>query len=236
VRKKTSEVWTKHTDNEFVCIVSKCKSYREIFTHFDSIKSKGTNNKTLKKRITDLNIDTSHFRRERESNQLMSLGEVMVEGSTYNRGHLKSRLIKMGILKNKCSICGLEGMWQNKPIMMVLDHVNGTHNDHRLENLRMVCPNCNSQLETFSGRNNIKKEKEKNYCVRCGCEMKRKTEKQQCRGCTARNQKRKVERPTKEQLTEDVAVMTMMAVGRKYGVSDTSIRSWCKTYDIKWRV
>ena len=81
------------------------------------------------------------------------LEKVMIENSTYYRGHLKRRLLENRTLKNKCDICGLENIWNNKKIIMVLDHKNGIRNDHRLENLRMLCPNCNSQTDTFCGKN-----------------------------------------------------------------------------------
>lgn len=42
--------------------------------------------------------------------------------------------------------------WNGKPLILTLDHRNGISNDHRLENLRWLCPNCNSQTETFCGR------------------------------------------------------------------------------------
>jgi uncharacterized protein with PIN domain len=52
---------------------------------------------------------------------------------------------------------------------MILDHINGIHNDDRLENLRWVCPNCNYQLETTGYKAiRVKKEKKKFYCIDCG--------------------------------------------------------------------
>lgn len=69
-----------------------------------------------------------------------------------NRHHVKTRLMRAGMLQNQCEICGLIG-WQGKPLMMHLDHINGVRDDHRIENLRMLCPNCHSQTETYGGRN-----------------------------------------------------------------------------------
>lgn len=69
-----------------------------------------------------------------------------------NRSHVKVRLIKAGLLQEACQQCGLSA-WRGKPLSMHLDHTNGIRNDHRLENLRMLCPNCHSQTPTFSGRN-----------------------------------------------------------------------------------
>lgn len=86
-------------------------------------------------------------------------------------------MLKNEILKNECSICGLSETWQNKPIVMRLDHINGINNDNHLENLRMVCPNCDSQLPTYGGRNTFKDSQrnpilqiksKKCFCSECG--------------------------------------------------------------------
>ena len=65
---------------------------------------------------------------------------------------LRRRILREGILQNKCSICGIEE-WMGRPIVCELDHVNGNRHDHRLENLRLLCPNCHSQTDTYCGRN-----------------------------------------------------------------------------------
>jgi 5-methylcytosine-specific restriction endonuclease McrA len=65
---------------------------------------------------------------------------------------LKNKMLKEGIMKNECSVCGIS-MWQGKSLNMQLDHINGNSTDHRLENLRMICPNCHSQTDTFCGKN-----------------------------------------------------------------------------------
>jgi 5-methylcytosine-specific restriction endonuclease McrA len=69
-----------------------------------------------------------------------------------NRKHLKTRLVRAGLLENNCHSCGLKD-WQGRPLSMHLDHINGVPNDNRLENLRMLCPNCHSQTPTYGGRN-----------------------------------------------------------------------------------
>lgn len=72
----------------------------------------------------------------------------------YNTGHLKRRLLKEGIKENVCEIDGCNiTEWNSKPIIMQIDHINGNPTDHRLENLRMICPNCHSQTETYCGKN-----------------------------------------------------------------------------------
>jgi Zn finger protein HypA/HybF involved in hydrogenase expression len=61
---------------------------------------------------------------------------------------VKRKLIKAGILKNQCSECGIT-RWNGKKISLELDHIDGNSHNHQLSNLRIICPNCHSQTETF---------------------------------------------------------------------------------------
>ena len=67
-------------------------------------------------------------------------------------GTIKRHLLADGIKKNECEVCELSE-WNGMPISCHLDHINGINNDHRLENLRMICPNCHSQTDTYCGKN-----------------------------------------------------------------------------------
>ena len=69
-----------------------------------------------------------------------------------SRKSVKHRLLQDGIMQNTCRECGLRE-WLGKPLSMHIDHINGVSTDHRLENLRMLCPNCHSQTPTYGGRN-----------------------------------------------------------------------------------
>ena len=111
---------------------------------------------TIKKYIKILEIDISHFVKKgtaRGQNTSVALEKVMVKHSSYHRGRLKKRLLSEGIFENKCDVCGQNETWHGGKLIMVLDHINGVPNDHRMENLRLLCPNCNSQQDTFCGRN-----------------------------------------------------------------------------------
>ena len=80
--------------------------------------------------------------------------KIFVKDSYYtNRSKLKERILDYDLLPYLCFKCGNKGMWQGKKLVLVLDHINGVKLDHRLENLRFVCPNCDSQLPTFKSKN-----------------------------------------------------------------------------------
>lgn len=79
--------------------------------------------------------------------------DVFVENSTYARHHIKSRIIKQEMVPYKCDCCGIGPEWNGKPMPLILDHINGINNDNRIENLRFVCSNCDSQLDTYKSRN-----------------------------------------------------------------------------------
>lgn len=79
--------------------------------------------------------------------------EVFVENSTYPRHSLKERIKRKKLIEYRCSVCGIDAVWNNKPMPLILDHINGINNDNRLQNLRFVCSNCDTQLPTYKSKN-----------------------------------------------------------------------------------
>jgi hypothetical protein len=109
--------------------------------------------------IRSAGLDTSHFlgqgwaRGRRLEGKVTPLKEILVKGSTYrSTSHLRNRLLKAGLLKAECSACGLT-TWRGQPLPLHLDHINGDHTDNRLENLRILCPNCHAITDTWCRSN-----------------------------------------------------------------------------------
>ena len=78
--------------------------------------------------------------------------EVFVNNSNYARHNLKRRILKDNMIPYSCACCGIKAEWQGKPMPLILDHINGINNDNRLENLRFVCSNCDTQLPTYKNK------------------------------------------------------------------------------------
>ena len=86
--------------------------------------------------------------------------------STYSRNALKRRLYKAGVKRRACELCGQGELWRGREMALILDHANGVATDNRLENLRIVCPNCAATLPTHCGRNVDPVAPRE--CLRCG--------------------------------------------------------------------
>jgi len=78
--------------------------------------------------------------------------EMLLATSTRNRAHLLRRLVTAGLKPPRCELCGI-AEWLGLPLTLQLHHRNGSGLDNRLDNLQVLCPNCHSQTDTWSGRN-----------------------------------------------------------------------------------
>lgn len=83
---------------------------------------------------------------------LTPLNEIFKENSHVSNEYIRKYIFQLNLIEYKCSNCGIIE-WDNKPLVLTLDHKNGNNCDNRLENLRFLCPNCHSQTDTFCGKN-----------------------------------------------------------------------------------
>jgi hypothetical protein len=201
----------------------------------------GGNWKTLRRYADDRGISTAHFdpyASSRGTRTRIPLDEILVRDSTYSRNHLKERLYAEGLKRPTCEMCGQGPEWHGRRLSLILDHVNGVRNDNRLDNLRIVCPNCAATLDTHCGRMN---RLPRRRCDRCGDEFQpRRARQRYCsRECGIRHPGTpgprpsawKVKRPPYEDLLREVAADGWSAVGRRYGVSDNAVRKWVRVYE-----
>lgn len=139
-------------DQDFVDIVNNSSTMSEacakIGIHFNTFKRKATKLNCYKP-----NPGGKGNKKDWMSNRGICLNEIL-EGKhpQYQTFKLKNRLYSEGIKTNQCEICNINS-WNNMSIQCELDHINGNSSDHRLENLRILCPNCHSQTHTFRAKN-----------------------------------------------------------------------------------
>jgi hypothetical protein len=217
----------------------------------------GGNPATLKRWAARWLISTDHFDPHaasleglRRSHRRTPLEEILVENSAFSRNKLKDRLYDEGLKARICELCGQGEVWRGKRMGLILDHINGIRNDNRLENLRIVCPNCAATLSTHCGRKLallptsrnclrcgqrfIPKYRDHRYCSRaCGSRWDRRDAARRGRGQLGvpSLKSRKVERPSYEELLREIEETSYLAVGRKYGVSDNAVRKWVRFYE-----
>jgi len=259
----------------FEQLIKSSNSWIEVMMYFKNnhgYKSI-TANRTVKNRCIKENISFVHFNNGKAKVELSKTDKY------YNSSNLKKRLLKEGTFEEKCSKCGLGTIWQEEPISLQLEHIDGDHYNNELNNLTILCPNCHSQTKTWCGRNSNKSilkcvdcdkqiKKGAIRCKRCAAKKRHNNKKEKneppeneleedeleedetkkcsdcqepisknstrCQSCASKQQTRKVHnRPSLDQLENDLEELrTYTAVGRKYEVSDNTIRKWIKGYRV----
>ncbi len=140
-------------------VIRAARSYSEALRAL-GYRLAGGNHATLKKYAELWGISTAHFdtswaSRTPGRRARIPMSAILVERSSYSRAHLKDRLFEEGLKQRACELCGQDESWRGGRMALILDHVNGVGDDNRLENLRILCPNCAATLATHCGRKNL---------------------------------------------------------------------------------
>lgn len=135
------------------------ESIRQIIKKLGLIPA-GGNHEQIKRALVEYNISTAHITGSawRHGKTFpfapkVKLSSILTNRSTFQSYKLKKRLIMEGLKLEQCEICDWAEKSEDGRIPVELDHINGDHSDNRLENLRILCPNCHSLQSTHRGRN-----------------------------------------------------------------------------------
>lgn len=151
------------TQEQLADAVKNSFSVRQVIAKLGLVEA-GGNYEQVKRYMIEFGLSTDHFtgmgwRRNRtfDPSPQISLEEILVNGSTFQSFKLKKRLFQAGIKKKECERCGWSKMSIDGRIPLELDHINGDRHDNRLENLRVLCPNCHALEPTHRDLNKKKR-------------------------------------------------------------------------------
>jgi hypothetical protein len=137
--------------NEVVEDLKKYKGWNGFFKQLDITGggAKGSAKKHMMEYIENNNIviEWKKFGYEK-----YDVEDYLQNKKTIKSNRLKIKLIQAGMKEDKCESCGIGPIYNNKPLVLQLDHINGNHSDNSISNVRILCPNCHSQTPTFCGK------------------------------------------------------------------------------------
>lgn len=218
---------SQYSKEQLQAVVKNSTNIKEALTKLGYQYTRGTTYELFKRICKQKNIDYSHFTGRSKDEIVRTQQNIFCKDSTAPQATLRNWYLKGKYSEYKCAICGIS-TWRNQKLTLRLDHINGDNHDDRLENLRWVCPNCDSQLETFC-RGHKRLVKKVNVCLKCGTPISNGAK--LCRQCY-KIDKQKTERPDRETLKELIRTTSFLQIGKDYNVSDNAIRKWCDNYNL----
>ena len=212
-----SSILYEYTPAELQFLLDTSNSYSDLLKKI-GLNPKGGNPETLKKIIKEYNLDetiinvnrSNLFRQNAITTHLKtrkSLEDILNNKCSYDStSNLLNRLVKEGVKEYKCEECGVLN-WNNKDISLQLHHKDGNKNNNKLDNLKILCPNCHSQTDNFCGKSlKIKEHKKK--------------------------QELKLPPVSRNILKDKIRKQSFVSIAKEYGVSDNTIRKWCIKYQL----
>lgn len=225
----------KWDEQKFTTAVAESFSVAGVLRHL-GLTYAGNSYEVVREECERLGLDTSHWNGKGHKPQKLPLAEMMVLGTKTATATLKRRMLQEGLLVLTCALCGLEPVWQGQPLTLRLDHINGDRTDARRENIRLLCPNCDSQTDTFCGRN-VKRTEGKRMGLRiksephrCSCGSVIRAKSLRCRSCARKNQQppprhqpTKIDWPPLDVLLARLQTAPVTTLAKELGVSDNAV-------------
>lgn len=170
----------------------------------------------VKNNIDDSKLDSP--RTPARNTNILSLDDILNNKIYLGSHKLKIKLLKNNLISYECSECKLDS-WNNKPLSLQLDHIDGNRFNNNLTNLRLLCPNCHSQTETFSN----KRAKIIKYCAKCKKSISKRA--LYCQKCAREENKIfKINWPPLTELVSMIENTSYKDTAKSLGVSDNSIK------------
>lgn len=241
--KSKSKVWT-ISKNLLSKIVKESNTLSEILRKIESpispyyflcikerMKREGIN-------FDHISLGLGSAKNKKVFNRGLTLEQAKQKVFIYNaqgcRSVIKLYLKKFSIFPMVCAECGCGEIWNSKKLVLQLDHIDGDPSNHKLDNLRWVCPNCHSQTFSFSGKH--RKNKRVYFCEACNTPISKfkNDHSKKCDTCLRKGM-RKIEWPTKDILLNLLKIQPISKIAEDYKVSANSVRRWCLHYDIDYK-
>lgn len=150
--------YAKLSDEQFIKMVKESISGSDFMRKIGYASSSSSLRKYVKNRCENLGISfpqNKYVPNTEQANKKHRISDkdFFVKGIERDNKGIRKRILQNGYIEYKCAICSQKPVWNNKSLVLQIDHINGDHLDNRLENIRFLCPNCHSQTDTFSGKN-----------------------------------------------------------------------------------